>query len=711
MKSKDYTLSHFSTAEDNKYAAILLSFFALAGFWLRVRNLDALSMIFDEGIQGLAVQGILEHGLPIAKSGAIYLRSLPFSYSQAILAALFEPSPFWLRMASVIYGVGVIFPVYFLGKELFDKNVGLLAAGIIAFSTWEIEISRYARFYTLFQGAYILAMYYFFRAFLKDHKASRIIFFIVALLAFSSHAIASTICLLFIIPLIFQEGTIKRRLSMVGFAISGYAVWFLYKRFSAWLLKFETHSFEAVAAVPQVANPDIADPAAMSKLASLLIGIGIPPGPDISFFWQTVEHSSLFLICLLFLVGLMVPYLGFRFRLQTKGTELLLALAMIIAALFYQLALFFILWLAYLLLYVKKPSQLLNPLLLSVYGIAASLFTTWVYLMVHNGNFSAEQKVLTLAGFPNMIRYFFHRFIDGWPLMSVIAGGGLIYFIFKYISEQRAEQLFIIGAICLPIAFISFFTPHSESRYFFHLYPLIVIVFAFMMVKLSTFILRFWQLKRPQASSLGYVLSFIVILFISQDANPLQAWEIGSRGYLEKRDPIRSVTNLLPYAELHQDHESSAEFVQANYQPGDKILIIGSIYKLRVYSYYLPVVDYLVTRNRNFARRQAGKDVSLMTDTQLLRNVPDIEYALNTRPGRLWIIGDKWSLSQEKNHGFLGHGGLLFGKTWKIYPPATRDFLDALVEAPDFIGEDEHTFVKLIPAIKSSTVISKSDHE
>ncbi len=281
--------------------------------------------------------------------------------------------------------------------------------------------------------------------------------------------------------------------------------------------------------------------------------------------------------------------------------------------------------------------------------------------------------------------------------MSIIAGGGLAYLIYRYISEQRAAQLFIIGAICLPIVFISFFTPHSESRYFFHLYPLVVIVFAFVMVRFSAFMLRFWQLKRPLSRSTGYLLAFIAILFISQDANPLLAWEIGNRGYLEKRDPIRSVTNLLPYAELHQDHQSPAEFVRNNYLPGDKILIIGAIYKLRVYSYYLPVVDYLVTSNRNFARRQAGKDVSLMTDTQLLRNVPDIEQALNTRPGRLWIIGDRWSLSRKKNHGFLGHGGLLFGRTWKIYPPGIRDYLDALVAEPDYIGQDQHTFVKLIP--------------
>lgn len=709
LKSKNDILQPQSTPQDRTHTAILLSLFALIGFWLRTRNLAALSMIFDEGIQGIAVQGILEYGLPIAKSGAIYARSLPFLYSQAFLAGLFEPSPFWLRMASVLFGVSVIFPVYFLGKELFDKNVGLLAAGIIAFSTWEIEISRYARFYTLFQGAYILAMYYFFRAFLLDHKNSRIIFFLVALLAFSSHAIASTICLLFLIPLIFQEGTIKRRLSMIGFAFSSYAIWFLYKRFTSWLLKFETHSFETVAAIPRAANPDIADPTAMSKLASMFMGIGMPPGPDISFFWQTAEQFSLFLVSLLFLVGLLIPFLAYRFRPLAKGPELFFAFAMISTALFYQLALFFILWLAYLLLFVKKPRQLMAPLLLWVYAIAACVFTAWIYLMTKNGGFTAEKLALTLAGFPNMIRYFFHRFVDGWPIMSLFAGGGLLYLIYKYINEQQATQLFIIGAICIPIACISFFTPHSESRYFFHLYPLIVIVFAFVMVRISAFILRFWQLKQPLLRSVGYLLSFIAILFISQDANPLLAWEIGSRGYHERRDPIRSVTNLLPYAELHQDHQSPAEFVQNNYQAGDKIMIIGSIYKLRVYSYYLPVVDYLVTSNRNFARRQAGKDVSLMTDTQLLRNIPDIEHVLNTRPGRLWIIGDRWSLSRKNNHGFWGHGGLLFGKTWKIYPPAIRDYLDKLVTAADFIGKDEHTFVKLIPLSEKSSAISKYD--
>ena len=59
--------------------ALLVAAILAIGFWLRFKHLGDLGLVVDEGVEILAVEGILKHGLPKFDSGLIYRRALPFS--------------------------------------------------------------------------------------------------------------------------------------------------------------------------------------------------------------------------------------------------------------------------------------------------------------------------------------------------------------------------------------------------------------------------------------------------------------------------------------------------------------------------------------------------------------------------------------------------------------------------------------------------------
>lgn len=64
------------------------------------------------------------------------------------------------RIPSVIFGVGTVFLVYLLGKELFNKKTGLLASLFMALAPLHVYYSQEARMYSLATFTVILSFYF-----------------------------------------------------------------------------------------------------------------------------------------------------------------------------------------------------------------------------------------------------------------------------------------------------------------------------------------------------------------------------------------------------------------------------------------------------------------------------------------------------------------------------------------------------------------------
>ncbi len=130
----------------------------LVGALLRLYALGSPSFWFDEAITTTAALGLLERGTPGFPSGVEYRRGLPHTLIVAASMVLFGVSEWAARLPSVVQGVATILVTYWLGREVGDRRVGLLAAILVTFLTWEIAWGRQARMYQQLQLCYALAL-------------------------------------------------------------------------------------------------------------------------------------------------------------------------------------------------------------------------------------------------------------------------------------------------------------------------------------------------------------------------------------------------------------------------------------------------------------------------------------------------------------------------------------------------------------------------
>lgn len=95
----------------------------------------------DEAFNGLDALRVLQGDTPIfftANNG----REPLFIYLQALSVALFGRSPGALRLVSAIVGTLTIPTLYLMGRALFDRRTGVLAAALAVGSVWMVNLSR-----------------------------------------------------------------------------------------------------------------------------------------------------------------------------------------------------------------------------------------------------------------------------------------------------------------------------------------------------------------------------------------------------------------------------------------------------------------------------------------------------------------------------------------------------------------------------------------
>lgn len=141
-----------------RQAGIAVLGLVVVGAALRLYALGQPSLWFDEAITTNAAIGLLEHGRPAFPSGAVYWRAFPHTLLVAGSLAGFGVSEWAARFPSVLAGVATIPVVYWLGREVGNRRVGLVAAALVTALTWEIAWSRQARMYQLLQLAYAVAL-------------------------------------------------------------------------------------------------------------------------------------------------------------------------------------------------------------------------------------------------------------------------------------------------------------------------------------------------------------------------------------------------------------------------------------------------------------------------------------------------------------------------------------------------------------------------
>lgn len=166
----------------NRHLLLLLGIITI-GILLRVYKLGDLGLTENEDYVANAVRGVLDTWLPIYPSGALYPRALPLTYLTSLSAYIFGYDDFTLRIPNTIFSILSIVVGYLLTARLFGIRVALIAAGLIAFSDWEILLGRTARMYGTLSFFLLLSMWLLDKAIMEGGRITKHLTFLSIIIA------------------------------------------------------------------------------------------------------------------------------------------------------------------------------------------------------------------------------------------------------------------------------------------------------------------------------------------------------------------------------------------------------------------------------------------------------------------------------------------------------------------------------------------------
>jgi 4-amino-4-deoxy-L-arabinose transferase-like glycosyltransferase len=192
---------------EEKAIAVAIAVLVGVGACFRLTYLTTVSPHVDEYLTVWAAQKIIEHGYPLLPSGFIYLPGVLFSYLDALFIYLFGSSEGVARLPSLLVGLFSILLIYRLGKRMFSRGVGLLAAALLAFSPEAIVWSGRARMYALQQLMVILALGCFYKGFIGgDGDRPRYLFALFFIAALFSQTTTVLLFLPLLLAILVRRG-------------------------------------------------------------------------------------------------------------------------------------------------------------------------------------------------------------------------------------------------------------------------------------------------------------------------------------------------------------------------------------------------------------------------------------------------------------------------------------------------------------------------
>jgi len=155
---------------------ILLIIILLIGGFLRFYHIDKRSLWFDE----LLTVKLIKKDFASMIIGTAQERHAPlynlisFGWIRA-----FGNSELALRLPSAVFGILSILVIFYIGKELFNNKIGIIASFLLSINLTHIIFSQEARMYSLLLFTSLLSNY-FFIVLLKEKKLRNTFFFIIS---------------------------------------------------------------------------------------------------------------------------------------------------------------------------------------------------------------------------------------------------------------------------------------------------------------------------------------------------------------------------------------------------------------------------------------------------------------------------------------------------------------------------------------------------
>ncbi|PIE81508.1 MAG: hypothetical protein CSA11_03990 [Chloroflexi bacterium] len=159
------TSSFMMKQQDGRYDWLLVALIVAVAFFLRFYRLASVppGVSGDELFNAIDAQLIGGGHWPIFFEGN-YGREAFFFYLMAASIKLFGNTIVAVRLPAVLLGTGYVLLAFLLGRHLFNRRVGLLAAALIAVSLWPVMGSRWGLRAVSLTFLTALTVYFFHRA-------------------------------------------------------------------------------------------------------------------------------------------------------------------------------------------------------------------------------------------------------------------------------------------------------------------------------------------------------------------------------------------------------------------------------------------------------------------------------------------------------------------------------------------------------------------
>ncbi len=630
----------------------VLAALVAAGAYLRLADLGALGIHWDEDLSLLAVRAILEQGVPVLPTGMIYYRGGPFLYLMAAAAHTLGVSELAIRLPAALFGIATIPLVYALGKRLFDVRVGLIAAALVTFSVWDVELARYARMYAAFGFFYLLTVLCIWQFRIRSESLlGGLACVALAVLSITLHELGYTLAPAFLAPLLVKWPEVRRRPRRALFPLGACAA---VGAFFVFWRRLVASGY----ARPFTFDAD-ASPAYVSENGAIVLGV--PPGdgfrlgpirvplltPDTSLLTAVVDAAPWLVTvagaALAALVVLIARRAAPRPSLLERG---LLAAAVALAALqLINLALVAIICLA-----LAKRAGLSGFRRADVVAAAAAAGVSFAFWLVCShvldpgiaATASVKDTVRHLLDYPSF--HIFWAFPDEWPMTSIVAAIGAAWAFDRSARspDRNRAAAFLLVTLALPIVLNGLF----ESAFELFRYNVPFAPYYYVLVALG--LTRWPQLVPASASRrLGTrraevaVTGALAALVLAVDFNPTRAWLVANRDYYNP-----GIAYRLYDLERYSDFKTPAAYVREHMVAGDALLVFDS----REYFSYLGRVDYWI---RSARLTQAYYDGNRLRDkyvgTPLIMDAGRLEDVLSTPSGQpRWLIASDAMLERTR---------------------------------------------------------------
>jgi len=115
----------------------------------------------DEEITALTVRGVAATGLPVLPSGILYLRGVLYTYSAWLAGHVFGHSLPVYRAVSLLFAILAVLLMFCVARQVSTTTTAVWAALLLASCQSHIAAASFARFYSAFVAASLLAIWLF----------------------------------------------------------------------------------------------------------------------------------------------------------------------------------------------------------------------------------------------------------------------------------------------------------------------------------------------------------------------------------------------------------------------------------------------------------------------------------------------------------------------------------------------------------------------